>query len=63
MKPQQRPQVEQKPVGAVPAGGGATAHDESGATAPLLAASGAAAVALAAGGAYALRRRSAESRR
>ncbi len=57
------PQVVQKPVGAVPAGGGATAQDDSGVSGPLLAAGGAAVVALAAGGAYAHRRRRAESQR
>lgn len=57
------PQVVQKPVGAVPAGGGATAQDDSGVSGPLLAAGGAAVVVLAAGGAYAHRRRRAESQR
>ncbi|MBB5158502.1 LPXTG cell wall anchor domain-containing protein [Saccharopolyspora phatthalungensis] len=51
------------PVGGVPAGGGATAHDDADVSGPLMAAGGAALVALAAGGVYVYRRRRAEARR
>ncbi|MER7011683.1 hypothetical protein ABT324_09680 [Saccharopolyspora sp. NPDC000359] len=60
--PVQQPQVEQKPVGGVQAGGGAMAQEQTDSSGPLVAVGGLALTALAAGGAYLHRRRHAEQR-